>query len=206
MKLKLDSSFLKNAPDSKYLIALLPRLKEKRVQSFTTLALTLITFSIFAVFAISPTLGTITDLQKQISDSQFVNDQLQKKITALSVLQDNYTRLKPQLPTILDAVPATSNIATFLGQVQTIAASSHVSIDRVQTLPVDFGTTDPLATYQTFSFAVDVEGSRDDTILFLTNLTHFNRLISIDALSFGKASRLAQIYELSLRGQVYFQP
>lgn len=206
MKLKIDASFLKNAPDTKYLVALLPRLKEKRVQNFTTLTLTLITFSIFAVFAISPTLGTITDLQKQISDSQFVNDQLQKKITALSLLQDNYTRLKPQLPAVMDAVPTTSNIAAFLGQLQTVAASSDVVVDRVQTLPVDFGTTDPLAKYTTFSFAIDVEGSQDNSILFLKNITNFSRLISIDALSFGKASRIAQTYQMSLRGKAYFQP
>ena len=84
MKLAINKNSLFSAPDTKYLIALLPRLREKKIQTFTTLALTLITFTVFSVFAISPTLGTITDLQKQISDSQFVNQQLQTKITALS--------------------------------------------------------------------------------------------------------------------------
>jgi len=206
MKLKFDSSFLKHAPDNQYLMALLPRLKEKKVQTFTTLTLTLVTFSIFAVFAISPTLGTITDLQKQISDSQFVNDQLQKKITALSVLQDNYTRLKPQLPAVMTAVPTTAELATFLGQLQALGDASGVAIDRVQTLPIDLSTPDPLAKYTSFSFAIDVEGGYDSTILFLKKVTTFNRIISIDALSFGKTSRLSQNYTLSMRGRAYFQP
>lgn len=203
MKWKFDKSFLK-APDNKYLIALLPRLQERRVQNFTTLALTLITFSIFAVFAISPTLGTITDLQKQISDNQFVNDQLQKKIVALSVLQDNYARLKPELPAIYDSIPTTPEIAIFLGQLQSVADLSNVTVERVQTLPVDLSSTSSLAKYNSYAFAIDVDGTHDNTITFLKNLTSLNRVLSLEALSFGKTTRLAQVYNLSIRGSVYF--
>lgn len=203
MTWKFDKSFLK-APDTKYLIALLPRLQEKRVQNFTTLALTLITFSVFAIFAISPTLGTITDLQKQISDNQFVNDQLQKKISALAVLQDNYTKLKPQLPAVFAGIPTTPEIAIFLGQLQTVAEISNVTVERVQTLPVDLATSTPQTKYSAYAFNIDVAGSHDSTITFLKNLTSLNRLISIEALSFGRTSRLAQLYDLNIRGDVYF--
>lgn len=204
MKLKFDPTFLK-APDTQFLVALLPRLKEKRVQMYTTLTLTLITFSIFAVFAISPTLGTITDLQKQISDSEYVNQQLQTKITALSVLQDSYTHLKNQLPAVYAGVPITPDIAIFLGQLQQIAILSNVSVERVQTLPIDLTNNSPLAKYNAYSFAIDVDGSYDNTVLFLTNLTNFSRVVSIESLAFGKANSFATLYLLSVRGSTYFQ-
>jgi Tfp pilus assembly protein PilO len=203
-KLKFDTSFLKS-PDAQYLFALLPRLRERRVQMYTTITLTLITFSIFAIFAISPTLGTITDLQKQISDSQFVSQQLQQKITTLSVLQDNYARLKDQLPTIYAGIPMTPDIALFLGQLQSVAALSNVNVDRVQTLPIDLATSDPLAKGASYSFAIDVDGTYDNTLLFLKNLTSFSRLISIDALSFGRTGSLVSTNTLSIRGDTYFQ-
>lgn len=204
MKLSFDKSFLEHAPDNKYLVALLPKLQQKKIQVFTTLTLTLITFSVFSLFAISPTLGTITDLKKQISDNQFVNDQMTKKITALSLLQDNYTRLKPQLPALYNAVPTDANLAMFLGQLQAIADISNVSVNRVQTLPVDFSATDN-TTYTTFAFAIDVQGTKETTVQFLKNVTSFSRVISLESLTFGKATRLANIYQLSLRGRAYFQ-
>jgi len=204
MKLKFDATFLK-APDSKYLIALLPRFREKRIQRFTTLALTLITFSVFAIFAIAPTLGTITDLQKQISDSQFVSDQLQKKITVLSQLQDSYQHIKPELPAVFDAVPTDASIAIFLGQIQTIANNSNVSVDRIQTLPIEFNLSTSTVQYSSYAFAVDVDGTAENTQLFLKNLTSFSRLVAISAISYGKTTRLASTYLLSVRGMTYFQ-
>lgn len=204
MKLAFDKNLWK-VPDNKYLVALLPRLRERRIRTFTTLALTLLTFTIFSVFAISPTLGTITDLQKQISDSEFVNQQLQTKITNLSVLQDNYTRLKPQLPAVYAGIPITAEIAIFLGQLQSIAINSQVTILRVQTLPVDFSSGTLSTKYSSYSFAIDVSGSQNDIVTFLHNLTSFSRLVSLDALSFGKTTRLADVYTLSIRGSTYFQ-
>lgn len=204
MKFKIDKSFLKG-PDAQYLIALLPRLREKRVQTFTTLALTMVTFSIFALFAIAPTLGTITDLQKQISDSQYVSDQLQKKITTLSQLQDSYQHIKPQLPAVYDAIPIDSTIAPFLGQLQTVADLSDVTVERAQTLPIEFNLSVSTAKYSSYAFAIDVSGTAEATQLFLKNLTSFSRIVSINAISYGKGTRLSTTYLLSVRGMTYFQ-
>ncbi|HET9946576.1 MAG TPA: type 4a pilus biogenesis protein PilO [Patescibacteria group bacterium] len=204
MKLTLDKNFLKSPTADKYLAMILPRIKEKKVQSFTTIVLTLITFSIFSIFAISPTLGTITDLQKQIDDDQYVMTQLQQKITNLSLLQDQYTSIKNEIPAVLDGIPQTPDITSFLGQVQQIANSENITVERVQTLPVDLGVS-PLK-YTAYAFAIDLTGTYSDSAKFMNGLTNFNRLITIDALSFTKNTRLSDTYRLSIRGQVYFQP
>jgi hypothetical protein len=47
----------------------LPDFKEKKIQAFITIALTLIALSFFAIFAINPTLSTIANLQKQSEDT-----------------------------------------------------------------------------------------------------------------------------------------
>lgn len=203
MAVKFDKSFLQG-PDAKFLMDLLPRLREKRMQAFVTLALTLVTFSIFAVFAISPTLGTIVDLRKQINDNQFVNAQLEQKISSLAMLQESYTRLTPQLPAVYAAIPTTPEIAIFLGQLQTLASLSNVSLNSVQTLPVDFTPiSDPLH-YTAYAFSVDIVGTYDSTQLYLKNLVSFNRLVSIDALTYTKNLKLSSQYELNVRGSTYF--
>lgn len=204
MKLKAEKSVFQIPQAEKYLSTILPRLAEKRVQSFTTITLALLTLSFFGIFAISPTLSTIADLQKQISDSQFVNDQLKQKIINLTQLQDAYTKIKGDLPVLYAAVPANPDATVLVGQLQTIAQTSGVTLLNIQTLAVDV-TNLPTAQYNSFAFALDVTGSYAEVKTFLQTLTSFNRLVTIDALSLTQPKTAEDMYTLSLRGKAYFK-
>ena len=95
--LNFNLNNLKKPQQSKLFLSLLPTLKEKKMRQFTTLALTFITIAFFGFFAITPTVNTISELQKQLDDSNFVNDALQKKIANLTTLQTTYTQIQPDL-------------------------------------------------------------------------------------------------------------
>lgn len=187
----------------KYLSTFLPRLAEKRVQSFTTLVLSLITLSFFGIFAISPTLATIADLQKQISDNEFVNNQLRVKIINLTTLQQSYKIIQSQLSVLYSAVPQNPDVTTLIGQIQTIATSANVTLVSMQTLPVAIsqGST---ARFNSFTFSLDVSGNYAQIKDFLQKLTTFNRLMTIDAISLNQPVANQDSYTLSLRGDVYF--
>lgn len=204
MKLKAEKSVFQIPQAEKYLSSILPRLAEKRVQSFTTITLALLTLSFFGVFAISPTLSTIADLQKQISDSQFVNQQLKQKIINLTQLQDAYTKMKSDLPVLFAAVPANPDATVLVGQLQTIAHSSGVTLLNIQTLAVDV-TNLSNTQYNSFAFALDVTGSYAQVKTFLQTLTSFNRLVTIDAVSLTRPKATDDMYSLSLRGRAYFK-
>lgn len=188
----------------KYLSSLLPRLQEKRVQSFTTITLSLITLSFFGIFAISPTLSTITDLQKQISDSDFVNQQLQQKIANLTALETSYQKIQNDLPVVYAAIPENPQVTELVGQLQTIAQESQVTLQNIQTLPVDISAT-TTSQYNSFTFAIDVVGSYENLQTFLQTLTGFSRITTIDALALTKPLSQPGSYTLSIRGKTYFK-
>lgn len=173
------------------------------MQSFTTLVLLFITLSFFGFFAISPTLSTIADLQKQISDQQFVDQQLQQKITNLSNLEVSYKKVQNDLPVLYAAIPKDPNVTILIGQIQTIAQKSSVTLLNVQTLPVDVSQTTKVQ-YNSFTFTLNVIGSYENISTFLQDITGFNRIITLEAISLSQVNK-ESTYNLSLRGDAYFK-
>lgn len=202
-KLETDKRLWQFPQAEKYLSTILPRLQEKRMQSFSTLVLLFITLSFFGFFAISPTLSTIADLQKQISDQQFVDQQLQQKITNLSNLEVSYKKVQNDLPVLYAAIPKDPNVTVLIGQVQTIAQKANVTLINVQTLPVDVSQTTKVQ-YNSFVFTLNVTGSYANISTFLQDMTSFNRIITLEAISLAQVNN-ADNYNLSLRGDAYFK-
>ena len=203
MNLKANKNIFQIPQAEKYLQVLLPRLEEKRFHSFTTIIFSLFTFSFFGIFAIAPTLSTITDLKKQISDSEFVNQQLQQKIANLTQLQVQYKNLQPDLPIVYGAIPQDPQVTQLVGELQSVAKNTNVTLTNIQTLPVDISAKSS-ASYNSFTFTIDVAGTYSQVQAFLQLLTNFNRIVTIDALALTKPLSQSDGYSLSVRGKVYF--
>lgn len=209
----MDKSFLSNLPTNKYLEKL-PDFKSKRSEKFITLVLTFLALSFFGLFAINPTLSTISQLKKQLTDNKFVEEQLEKKINNLSLLQQQYNLLDPDIPTVLSSVPKTSQVALFVAKVQQIAKFEGVNISSLQTFPVEIAKSEPsplqpeqekLENYSSYLFSINIEGSYKNISDFLNVLTNFDRIITIDNLSFSKNYTDNNRLQLSIRGKAYFK-
>lgn len=203
MKRETDKRLWQFPQAEKYLSTFLPRLQEKRTQSYTTIVFSLVTLSFFGFFAISPTLSTIADLQKQISDQQFVDQQLKQKITNLSNLQITYHQIQNQLPILYSAIPQNPNVTTLVGQLQTLAQKDQVTLLSVQTLPVDVSQT--VTPYNSFAFTLNITGSYENMKTFLTDIAGFNRIITLEAIALTQNTHETDAYSLSLRGDAYFK-
>lgn len=199
----INSKQLGKPKESKLLLSLIPALKEKRTQAFTTLALTLATVSFFGLFAISPTLGTIADLQKQIEDSTFVHEKLQQKIANLTTLQQKYQQIQTQLGILHDAIPATLAIDLFVGEAHALAAITNVQVTRVQTFPVDISQTSLTSRFTSYAFSIEIQGSYGNLLNYLTTLGNLNRLVTFDILSLNSVGKIDNTYRMSIRGNVY---
>ena len=192
---------------SKYL-ALMPDLRQEKAKKFTTIVLTLITSIILGLFAISPTLSTIANLQKQISDDQYVDQKLQEKIDALATLQQKYADIQNDLPIIYNAVPTSTQIPTLMGEIQSIAQSSDLKLDSFQVYSVDLSKTKTSQNYSTFDFGFAAEGTYQQIISFMDNLINFQRIVEIDNTSISKqnsTSSSSDNLQLSVKGTVFFK-
>jgi len=198
-------SDLKKPKESKLFLALVPTLKEKKTKQFTTLALTFVTIAFFGFFAIAPTFGTISDLQKQLDDSAFVNTALQTKISNLTTLQTKYTQIQSQLTPLFDAVPATPTIDVFVGQLHQLAQQTNVQLTRVQTLPVTLSPATITSPYVSYAFSIEAQGDFASLQQYMARLGTFNRLITFDGVDYSRVGEIAATFRVTIRGKTYFK-
>lgn len=183
----------------------LPLLKQEKTQNFTTIALTFVTLSFFGLFAINPTITTIARLQKQLSDNQYVDQKLQEKIGALNSLQNQYTQLKDDIPIVLTALPIKPDAVLLTALLQGVAIKNHIIITRLQIFQVELTKIkNEKNMYNSFPFAIEIEGTKNNLTDFLSALVNFQRIASIDDISFGK-TKTDTIFHMSLRGEAYFK-
>src|SRR5947208_1901500 len=83
-------------------------LMEKKTQQVTSLIFTLVALSFFGLFAISPTLSTIAQLQKELSDSKDVYQKLVQKIHNIAALSAEYSKLEQDIHFVNETLPQTS--------------------------------------------------------------------------------------------------
>lgn len=181
----------------------LPQFKEEKTQQLTSLILSLIAFIIFGVFGISPTLSTISQLKKQISDSQEVKAKLNQKRENLLRLQIAYAGIESYLPLVAKALPQSPNVPLLTANLQSLGNSASVTVTHLQVAQVDLAPKkQKKSANQSFVFSMGVEGSYADCQKFLQSLTSFDRIVTIDSLSIAKGED--SIAKLEIQGKAYF--
>ncbi|MCL5970321.1 MAG: type 4a pilus biogenesis protein PilO [Patescibacteria group bacterium] len=191
--------------NKKYL-KMLPDLKDKKTQNFIGLGFTLLSLSIFGIFAINPTVSTIVQLRKQIKDNEGYYEKLDRKINNLSMLQTKYNLLQQDLSLILIAIPETPTVPRFTGQLQTLAKENNIKLGRVQTSEVDLFPSKNDSKLYFFGFSIEAQGSYENLLNFLSSLVNFERTTTIEAISISPGNDLKKEENLmmGINGSAYF--
>jgi len=204
MQIQTNSLF-KNLQKKKF-FEMLPDFKEERMQKFTTLVFTITALSFFGLFAISPTLSTIANLNKQLSDNKLVDQQLQDKINNLYLLQQKYSQLTPNLPYVLDSFPKNPQVPLLIAQLQSLAQSSNITITSLQTFEVEIPNFSvSTKKYYAFSFNISASGSYENLSTFINSVVKMQRIVSINTLSLTRNTGEGPSTQLSFKGTAYFK-
>jgi len=204
--MSVTNIILKRFAKELYLDKVFPSIREAKTQQFITITLTLITIIFFSILAINPTIITIVNLNKQLSDSHVVYGQLQDKINNLSELQIKYNDIQNDIPLVFEVLPTAPQAGQVIAKIQSIALSQHVTVLRMD-------TASPLAplkvTSQTspFSFSVSVQGNQSDLFAFLHRLSNFDRMVTIDKASITTPTLTTQStsLQLTIEGKAYYK-
>ncbi len=178
---------------------------EERTRKLTTLSFSLITLSIFGIFAINPTLSTIAGLRRELDDKKFVDQRLQEKITNLSTLYQKYAEVQNDIPIITAAVPKTPEVPTLVAIVQAVGKDSNINVTSIQTFQVEAVSQLENSKNTTFSFSVSSEGAYQDLLRFTKSLSNSQRIISLDNISINRKTGNTGLLQLDLRGSAYFK-
>lgn len=167
------------------------------------LILSLFTVSFFGIFAISPTLSTVSNLQKQYDDDKLVDMALEEKLQSLQRLDTAYQQLIPQIQQILLAIPTTPKIPYLTREIENLSKSESLNV-----LRIDFNTVEVYPAKRinqplySFTFNVVVQGTQEHINQFIADITNIDRIVSIDNITTNKGD--GEIYQLSFVGRAYF--
>lgn len=180
-----------NPQRSRYYTYIKPVIKNKAVRTYSSLIFSIITITIFLIYAIRPTVSTILSLQKSITEQQQTYDALNKKVADLTEGRKNYEAINPELKTkLVDLVPYSPSIPDLLNSLSVLAKVSNASISGVQFQPTELQQTpktlDKNVTLQEVDFTFNAAGSFNQLLNLLADLKKSGRLIKIQTVTFNK--------------------
>ena len=203
--MKPRANIFRNIKIDRY-VQMLPDFKEERTQQIITLALTLLALSFFGIFAINPTLSTITRLKKELEDSKFVDSQLQRKINNISLLQKSYAQIEDELFYVSDAIPTNSEAPLLAAQIQSLSEKTSVNIVSLQVFEIEITKkTQEKNEYSAFSFNVAAKGERESLLEFMSELGNMQRVVTLDILSLSNLGSGSENFQLNIQGSAFFK-
>ncbi len=179
--------------------------RSKKAKTYLGIIFSLLTVIFFIVFAIKPTLITITQLIRQIKDQKMVVKELEKKITQLSQAQNEYLAIEPDLYLLDQALPQDPQAILLIKQLETLAYQNGVGISRLRFN--EFNLTEKgtgKSEKQAISFNFSVFGNFNNLKSFLTSLANLRRIVLVESFSFQKGGSETNYLSLNLVAKAWF--
>jgi Tfp pilus assembly protein PilO len=198
-------------PKNKQLAALLDRFYHSPVALVSfELFLSIGVIIFFAIFAIRPTLLTMSDLIKEIEDKRQLDTQLSQKVSALNIAQENFAILQNRLFVLDEAIPSGADIAHALKIVEKAASDQNLAIYNVTVLEIP--QTPPPETpitqleRQSLPIQLSVSGSYEAIRGFAEQLQNSRRTLIIERIIFSTTDTRGQrsLEAVFLLGAPYF--
>ncbi len=205
--MRLPKSYFENLSAAKYreYLKLLPNMQQDTTRYFVTLALTFGALSFFGIFAINPTLTTITNLKKKLADDTLVEQQLNTKINNLSSLEQQYNQLGSNLTNIYYAVPQSAEIPLLSGQIAAVAKKNAIALSAFRVSEIQLASNPKNAQTLSFTFTLQATGQYDNMIAFTTELAKLNRIITVESMDIERDTQTNELV-LTLRARQYYKP
>mgnify|MGYP006419764327 CR=1 FL=1 len=90
----------------------------------------------FAMFAIRPTLLTMSELVKEIEDKRKLDTQMAQKVAALGAAQAQYLNIKDRVFVLEESLPTGSNVKNTLKIIEKVASDQELVINTMTLLEI----------------------------------------------------------------------
>ncbi|MBI4037268.1 type 4a pilus biogenesis protein PilO [Candidatus Daviesbacteria bacterium] len=193
---------------SRYYTYIKPVAENKLVRSLTPYIFSLITIALLIIFAIRPTVSTILNLQKNITTQQQVLKSLSDKASNLTDGRKNLQSLDPTiLRKIQTLIPDQARVTSLISSLNQATIDTHATISALQLQPVTVVDATNAAqkaklTLGEIPFIYNAQGSFNQLLLIIQELTKSSRLLDINSVILSKQSD--EVPTLSINGKAYF--
>lgn len=173
------------------------------------LFLTIGTVAFFALFAIRPTLLTMSNLIKELDDKKVLDTQLSEKIASLQSSQIQYAQLEQRLPLLDEAIPLRPQFYEAIVLVEKVASDNNLVIQNLslQTIPADKELDQPLTSQarQFLPFRVTLSGDYESIKNFVSQVQSLRRLFTVESIVFNaKEEKQQRRLEATLNIYAYY--
>ncbi len=167
-----------------------PISQNRFVKSYAPYIFNVVALIIFVLFALRPTIVTISNLQKNIQENQSLLDSIKQKSQQIEQGRDNLKKISPEvrekIKTALPANPAVTGLVTSLQS----SSVAEASISALQIQPVTLITIPESTSSGTVvakvDFSFNTSGSYQQAYTTVENLLKSARVLTIDNLSMSK--------------------
>lgn len=143
----------------------------------------------FAIFAIRPTLITMSDLVKEIEDKRELDKKLGQKIAALSSAQSAYLKLESRLDVLDVNIPTNPDVIETLKIIEKLASEQKITINNltINDVPKDIAldTSFDKLERRNLKFGVTVGGEFPAIRAFIGALMTSQRSFLIEKITFA---------------------
>lgn len=176
---------------------------KQKVTAYLYIIFSLTALSFFGLFAIGPTISTISDLNKQYAEEQIALEKLRDKNTALKALSAEYINIQQDLVFIDYAIPKSPKIAELTRQLETLSTQNSLIIQKLDTGLIElFPAKNVNSPIFSFTFSIGVTGSEQNINTFITQLINMSRIIGMEKLTTSKNQEI--LYTASITGRAFF--
>lgn len=185
------------------------------VQVSLAVVLSLFVISVFIVFALRPTIISITNLQKTISESEKTLKQLDAKVVSLQKASAQLEKIKPLLSSINTSIPNLgAQYSPLANSLEILANQTGVKIENesISGTLLFSRVLSPFSPNRnqkiiSMPFSIRVTGTYAGISDFMSKLLKMERIVLAESISItkengGKTSE--QIVALNLSGNVYY--
>lgn len=184
-----------------------PLITNKKTASYFTLTLTFLSLSFFGLFAIRPTLLTVTSLYRSVADLRKLNSDYEQKIGDIIRAQAEYEKILADIPAINGALPQNPSLGLVTRTLEKFAQREGVAITQLQIDTIPVSTPSSSNKVSSFGFRMIGTGDYPTVTSFLSHLLNWRRIITLYSFDIApEGSTSSGILRLTLRATTYYEP
>jgi Tfp pilus assembly protein PilO len=162
--------------------------------------LTFVAVLIFGVFAIRPSITTISGLARDLGDYNRINEILVEKIAILNDIKSDKKKLLHENALINEALPPTPDEGNYIRNVNFIAAKNNIPIESINfTVENEEG-----APVGSLNFSLAVYGQYPDLVKFISDFNKLLRITNIENIDITPQNEDIQTVKAVITGKTYF--
>lgn len=210
----MDTTLTPNRPHYHSYAKQLRALYQKPIaKTSSALILTLGTAAFFGLAAIRPTLATVSQLMREIEDKKEIEEQLTKKVSALTSVQEEYFLIQNDLESLNTAIPPTQQIKLLLLQIEYLSWLNQTPLENLRVDPIIIYAQNPqppettIDAFPSFILSLSVISSDQHSFRgLLQSLDNLDRIVRIESVSFQRPQTDSESHRMTVTVRAYWSP